>query len=318
MPSLFVRNGLLKLAALAVAVLLWLLLRVEDANRQEISDIPIEVELLDPGWAMVGNPLPAAIQVRFSGPSRELVRMAMERPVAVVPVEEIPSEDTTVAIRNEWIRTQERSGVVVEDVEPRNVRLTFEPVERLTVPVAARTQGVLPAHLAFSGEPQPTPSEVAVAGPRSRLEGLDTLTRQPVALGGLEGPTSRRVPVDSAGVTGLEVSPPDVTVMLPVEERVEETLDGLGVELIPVEAAGDLEVVPDTLSLTASGPRSVMAALDLEDLRVTVELGDQFQGDEVDEVSLPVVLHGVPEYLEAAPEVDSVTVRRPTPETPQP
>ena len=314
MPSLLTRNWFLKVAALSLAVLLWLLLRVEDANRQEISDIPVQVELLDPGWALEGNPLPATVQVRFSGPSRELLRMAMDRPVAVVPGEEVTVNDTVVAIRNDWIRTQERRGVVVEDVEPRNVRLAFEPVERVAVPVMARTQGVLPNDLAFSGEPAPTPSEVAVAGPRSRLEALDTLNLEPVALGGLSGPSSRRVPVDTTDLSGLEVSPRQVTVILPVEERVEETVEGRPVEVVPADAAGGLELEPDTVSVVASGPRSVIAALEPNTLRVTVDLGeDGFPPEGEDELRFPLVLEDLPEYMDATPEVDSVTVRRADP-----
>lgn len=311
MPSILARNWSLKLAALALAILLWLLLRVEDANRQEISDIPVEVELLDPSWALADSPLPATVQVRFSGPSRELLRMAMDRPVAVVPVEEVSANDTTVAIRNDWIRTQERRGVVVEGVEPRNVRLTFEPVERVAVPVRPRTQGGLPENLAFSGEPAPTPSEVAVAGPRSRLEALDTLALEPVALGGLAGPASRRVSVDTSELGGLEVSPRQVTVILPVEERVEETVAGLPVELLPADASEGLEVEPDSVSVVASGPRSVIAALEPDTLRLTAELDEGPPDDDEEGLRVPLVLHNLPQYLEAALEVDSVTVRRP-------
>lgn len=329
LPPLLTRNWHLKLSALGLALLLWIVLRVEDTNRQDVAAVPVQVELADPDWALMGEPMPASVRVRFGGPSRELLRMAVDRPELIVPVDEVVAEDTTLVIQNQWIQIHDRTGVVVEDVEPRNLRLSFEPVERVTVALRPTTEGELPDHLAFSGDLVANPAQIRVIGPRSRLASLDTLALAPVELDGLDGPGSRTVDVDTANLGGLDFTPSEVTVILPVEERVERVLEDVPVEVEPAAWTDDVEVDPESVEVLLSGARSVMAALDPDRIRVVVDLvrvaerlglppdpeavaaaGDGDADGQPEEVRIPLSLMGVPDRVDAELGVDSATVRR--------
>ncbi|MSR22210.1 MAG: hypothetical protein EXR92_01500 [Gemmatimonadetes bacterium] len=125
LSGLLIRNWKLKFSAFGVALLLWVAVRAESPNRQEIAGVPVQVDIGDPAWALVDGPVPASVTVRFSGPSRELMSIAFDQPAVVIPLEEIASGDTIVLLRTSWVRVQDHQGVVAEDIQPSSVRLTF-------------------------------------------------------------------------------------------------------------------------------------------------------------------------------------------------
>ena len=147
--GLFLQNWTLKLAAFGVALLLWVAVRAEVPNRQEMPGIPVSVVVSDPGWELVEEPNPATVTVRFGGPSRELLRMALDRPSLVVPLDGVLSGDTVVLLRNAWVGVQQWPGVIAEDIQPSSVRISLETVESVDLPPALRFQGELPDHLAL-------------------------------------------------------------------------------------------------------------------------------------------------------------------------
>ena len=103
---LVTQNLSLKLASVALAVLLWTVVRVETPERQSLPGVPVRVALTDPGWALADAPLPATVEVVFNGPARELFRMAVERPILTIPVDEVDVGDTVVFLRREWLAFQ--------------------------------------------------------------------------------------------------------------------------------------------------------------------------------------------------------------------
>ena len=66
------REWPLKLAALGLAILLWTAVRIGAVSRQEIPEVPVQVQLTDPEWQIVSDPAPSAVSVTFSGPARHL------------------------------------------------------------------------------------------------------------------------------------------------------------------------------------------------------------------------------------------------------
>jgi hypothetical protein len=156
LSDVFIRNWTLKLSAFGVALLLWVAVRAESENVQEIAGVPVQVEVADPRWALLGQATPTSVTVRFGGPSRELIAMALNRPSVVIPLDEIASEDTVVLIQPSWVRTQ-ATGVTADDIQPSSVRLAFEPVDRRTFTPALHLTGELPRLLAFAARPEVDP-----------------------------------------------------------------------------------------------------------------------------------------------------------------
>lgn len=310
LSGFFSRNWTLKLSALGLAILIWISVRVEAPNRQELSGVPVRVDLADPGWALTDPPSPATVQVRFGGPARELFRMAMDRPSLVIPVDQVASGDTTVVLRNQWVRVQDRAGVVVESIQPSTVRLVLEPIERVALPPALRFRGELPSGLALSAPPLAAPVDIRVSGPRSRIASLDSVPLVSVDLSAI-----RTSGVVSAGVAtdeleGLQFQPLSVELEFQVEDRVERTVSGVPISLPGDSVVDGMEVLPATAAIRLSGARSFLERLDPTGLRLVVNPDGWEWPEPGEEADFPLRAEGIPDLIQGIPEPAEATVRR--------
>ena len=314
---LVARNWTLKLSALGLALLLWVSVRVESPDRHDLPGVPVRVELSDPEWVVAGDPLPTTVAVRFAGPARELIRMAMDRPNLVIPVGQVHGGDTTVVLQSQWVRIQDRPGVVVEDIQPSSIRLTFEAMERATLPLVVRTTGTLPDELALAGPPIVEPSEVRVGGRASRLAPLDSIPLQVLDLGGVTSPDPRMVPLDTTGLGGLTFSPTSATVSFRVEDRIERIISGIPVGSGGGGWEGDYLASPSTVTASLSGARSLVERVDAASLFVvadftppeTVANDDDEASDEPREFRVPISFPGLPQGVSGSLIPDSVVLR---------
>jgi YbbR domain-containing protein len=311
LPGFLTRNWTLKLSAFGIALLLWVSVRVEAPNRQAFSDVPVRVDLTDPQWALVDDPSPAVAMVRLSGSSRELMRMALDRPTIVIPLDRVDAADTTVVLQRGHVRIHDRPGVSVDDIQPQTVRLTFEPLRRLDFPVAVRVTGQLPDDLALAAPPRAVPGELRVSGPESRVLALDSVRLQAIDLG--EAGESGRipVPVDTTGMRGLQVQPLQAEVELVLEERVDRVLGGIPIVFDRAGWEEEYEMEPEVLSVTVSGARSLVERLLPRELGAVVDHADADLPEEPGDARvLPVRIEGVPPLLDVTLGAEGVMLRR--------
>ena len=310
LSGFFSRNWTLKLSALGLALLIWISVRVEAPNRQELSGVPVRVDLSDPGWALTDPPMPATVQVRFSGPSRELFRMAMDRPSLVIPIDQVVNGDTTVVIRNQWVRVQDRAGVVVESIQPSTIRLVLEPIERVALPPALRFRGELPQGLALSAPPLAAPMDIRVSGPRSRIASLDSVPLVPVDLSTIRssGLVSTGVAMDE--FEGLQFQPLTVELEFRVEDRVERIVSGVPITLPGNAATEGMEVLSATAAIRLSGARSFLERMDPTGLRLVVNPDGLEWPEPGEEADFPLRAEGIPDLIVGIPEPGEATVRR--------
>jgi len=311
LPGFLTRNWTLKLSAFGIALLLWVSVRVEAPSRQTISGVPVRVDLGDPQWAVVEDPSPRNVSVRFAGPSRELIRLSVDRPAIVIPLDQVTSSDTTIVLRNQWVRVQDRPNVVVEDIQPSTVTLRLESIERVELPVAPRLEGTLDERWALAARPRAAPAEVRVSGPRGRVMELDSIRLLPVDLSTVEESGRVMVGVDAELVTGLQVQPAQVEVEVRVEARVERSVADVPVELDLGEEAELYELSPPAVEVTLTGARSLVEGIDAESLRVLAELGTlELPEEPGEEITVPLVVRGLPELVEGRLEPNEVVIVR--------
>ena len=122
------RNWQLKLAALALAVLLWVLVRAEQPTEQWIQ-VRVETQLLDPAYTLTAPPAPRVVQVRFAGKWREIGALALEKLVLVLHVRNVGRQRTFV-LEPAMVRLPDgaRGRVSALDVRPGLVKLALQPV----------------------------------------------------------------------------------------------------------------------------------------------------------------------------------------------
>lgn len=176
-PRRLTRNWQLKLAAVALAVLLWALVRAEQPTEQWVR-VAIEPQVLDPDYELRGEPDPATVQVRFAGTWRELGELALDKPVLVIHIRNVGRQRTFV-LEPSMVRLPDgvRGRVNAIDVRPGLVRLTLERV-------ATREPDPAPASIDTARAPLEEPRDSVVPVPDTAAEGdtfppLDTLPVAP-------------------------------------------------------------------------------------------------------------------------------------------
>ena len=224
LPGILARNWQLKLAAFAIALMLWIVVRLDSANRQSIP-AQVQIENTDPEWALVGEPLPGSVEVIFGGPAGEILRVAVEGTSVRVPIDAVASADTSIGLRSEWVEVDRLSGLVVQDIRPGSVRLHFEPIETRDRPLAVRTRGALDRSLALTQPLTVMPTEVRLRGPESRVAGIDTVYVEPLDLGSIRESGTVILPVSRAALSDMIVSVDSATVRVNVEASAERVLE---------------------------------------------------------------------------------------------
>jgi hypothetical protein len=309
LPRVVAHNWRLKLAALGLSVFLWALVQTEPRNAESFS-VPVRVEVADTSWISAGPPQPAEVELRLSGPTGEIIRLAREGTVIRVPVDNVGSADSTINLRREWVSLGEGTGLSVESLIPNTVRIEFEPAVSRVLPVAKNVEGTLPEGLALASPIGLNPQVVRVRGPASHMEGLDSVHLRPLDLGTVQESGVYEMAVDTTGMGGIRVSPSHATLGIRVEEVVERELAGMPVQLHRPETGPPLVAEPATVTVRLRGARTLVTAVDPREITVMVvpELVEGLLAGE--ERRVPLTLQGVPSLVRARLMTETVQVRR--------
>lgn len=312
LSGLIIRNWRLKIAALALAMLLWVTMRLTDdrLGRLTIPGVEVRVEQVHRDWFLQQGPLPSTVQMSVSGPQGALARVAMSRPAMVIRVDSVLSEDSVVTLIPDWVSNVDRTSVTIEDFAPSSVRLLFERNKEEEIPVSLRLTGSLPDSLAMVAEPRANLLFTRVRGAASVVDELETVFLEPFDLGRMTGSGRYDVALDTAGLGGLAVNPVSATLTVEVGTMTSRVV------ALPVAfpgTAAELLAEPATAAVTLYGAEEVLARVDSSalGLRVATDLVAlrNALGD-ADSVRVPLVLNGVPQWVEAVIGPDSVSVRR--------
>jgi hypothetical protein len=308
-PSVLVHNWHLKLSALGLSTFLWALVQTEPLSQETFSAVPVVVEVADTAWTLARVPSPSSVDLRLGGPAREIIRLAREGTSLVVPVSSVGSRDTMVTLQREWVQLGQRAGVSVESVSPLTVNISFEPAASKTVPIAIRVRGDLPPSLALSSELGMNPQTVRVRGPESRLQGLDSLLMAPFDLGQVRESGAFAVLLDTTGLGGASVEPPETTLGVRVEPLEERVVDAVPVDVESRTGSGQVTIDPAVVQVRLTGARTLVTAMDLSLLRVSIapeSLRDLRAGEAR---LVRIEIDGVPRLVTARPSTEVVTAR---------
>jgi YbbR domain-containing protein len=224
-------------------------------------------------------------------------------------MDEVSSGDTTVQLRPSWFRVSGRE-VVVEDMTPGVVSISFEPIVRRQVNLSVQMTGTPPQGVSLAGPPVIDPPDVTVVGSASWFQGLDYLELVPFDLSRLIDTGPYSLGVDTTGLSGVDILPMEASVSVPVEPTAtREFLDQ--VVVVPsLPSDPQLQVRPATVTVVLVGARSLIEAVDPADLRVTVPIGLASLAPGREE-RVSVVLEGIPDFTVARTNPDWVLLRRP-------
>lgn len=226
MERLLKNNTALKVVAFLMALLFWAYVTSDNMlDNVPIQEITRKYDNVPLAWLNLGEELelvqvPQEIQVVLSGPSDVLNNITPQNVKAFVDL-----RDLTAGQHRLTPTAEVPKKVKVLSLSPQQVMVELEEVESPQMPVVLDIMGA-PASGFIRGEARINPSSVFVRGGQTRLNHVDRV-RVIVNIDGVARDWSQIVPVqavDSAGqvVEGIEISPNQVEVLIPVSEPQKE------------------------------------------------------------------------------------------------
>ena len=291
--ALFLEDWTLKALALLVTLGLWYAVTTQRAPAtKRLHDV--QLEFLLPEGVDIGNDPVDKVDVTVEGSQDKLAVLTARDLVAQADVRGLQPGDRNPRLTDKNVSMELPEGVRIVHISPRSLTLHLEPVEEREVPVEARFEGTPPAGFA-RGAVAVRPERIRVRGPLSHVRAVERAFTETISLAGrresfedpqvsVDIPDHKVVPLDSAVSVRVEVG----------EEQTERRFAGVGVR---TEAGG--EVTPATSAVVVRGPRSVVEALRLEDLRLLVVPAED--GRATTRLALPPSAQGRVELVNTSP-----------------
>ena len=252
----------LKLISLTLAVLLWFVIGEKTSERG--LSVPVELQNVPRDLELVGEPT-NLVDVRVRAAPSVIQRLTPGDVSAQIDLSGVREGEHIVHLTADDIRVP--FGVRVVKITPSIITMGFERTLQKTVPIRPRLLG-RPAAGFEVGEVVAEPGEVRVAGPKSRVQEMESAYTEPVSV---EGAGTTVVETVNLGlddpVLRIQGSP-RVRVTARVRE-VHETriLDGVEVEV----RGGALPVTPSRVRVVLAGPASALARVKPAEVRAYVD-----------------------------------------------
>ena len=261
MRALFDNLGL-KLVSLALAVLLWFVIGEKTSERG--LSVPVELQNVPRERELVGEPT-NGVDVRVRAAPSVIQRLTPGDVSARVDLSGVREGEHIVHLTADDIRVP--FGVRVVKITPSIITMGFERTLTKTVPIRPRLLG-RPAAGYEVAEVAAEPAEVRVAGPRSRVQEMESAYTEPVSL---DGASSTVVDTVNLGlddpVLRIQGSP-----RVRVTARIREVQETRAIEDVPVEVrGGTLAATPGRVRVVLTGPASALARVKASDVQAYVE-----------------------------------------------
>jgi YbbR domain-containing protein len=297
-----VENLPLKLVSVALAGVLWFVIAGEKSSEMGVS-IPLELQNFPPELELTGETVDR-LEVRLRASPSIIQRISAGEVSAYVDLGSMKAGEHIVHLTEATIRVP--FGVRVVKITPSVLTLQLEPTVYKTVPVQPRLVGE-PAAAFELGPVKSEPTHIRLAGPRSRVEEVDSVFTEPVLIERAETAVSVDVNVGLPDPLVRLEGNPRVRVTAAVRER-QETRAFAALE-IQVRGGADHTLQPLRVTATLAGPAPALRAVRPEDVRAQVDLS-AYNG----EADVPVTVAlapGHPEIMVKAVEPPRVAVVAP-------
>ena len=253
----------LRLASLGLACLLWFAIAAETRSEMGLV-VPVELQSVPRDLELTGDVV-NSVEVRLRASPGVLQRLTPADVSAQLDLAGVAEGERIVHLTPETIRTP--FGVRVVRVSPSIITLNFERTLQKVVPVRPRIIG-RPARGYEVAEIVAEPAEVHIAGPKSRLQEIESAFTEAISLEGARSDVRDEVGLglDDPALRVVDVPRARVTARIR-EERGRKTLPSLKIEA----RAGVARFQPGSVDVVVEGPFSSLERLGASDVRVWVD-----------------------------------------------
>jgi YbbR domain-containing protein len=243
----------LKILALALAILLWLVVAGEDTVERGLR-VPLQFEQFPVALELLGEP-PTLVDVRVRGAASILSRMSPGDVVAVLDLRASTPGRRLFQLTPEQVRVP--FGVQVVQVTPATVAMVFERSATAVVPIVPVVEGT-PAPGYVVGTVTSDPQKVEVVGPESVVRRATEALTETITVDGA------RAHVTGSVVIGL--LSPSLRLRTPQRANVsvqvipaprERTIRGRPVQLRNLHQLLTAQAVPSVVDVVLRGRESV-------------------------------------------------------------
>lgn len=206
-----VHNLSLKLLSLALAVGLWMALAGEPVSEVAV-DVPISFHNMPVNLEISSESIPKA-QIRLRGPERIIRRLQPSDIYAEIELANVKPGERTFDLTAAQIHHPRELSIV--QVVPSDVHLAFDLRMTREIPVQPRVIGSFVEGYKI-GQIQVEPPTVRVAGPRHRVEAIESATTDPMDITGAITPMTfmRRPYVQDPLVQVASPDPVRITILM--------------------------------------------------------------------------------------------------------
>ena len=279
----------LKLVSLVLAVLLWFVIAGEKTSEMGLS-VPVELQNFPKDLELTGDPVDT-VEVRLRASPGIIQRLTPGDVSAHIDLVDSHECERIVHLTPDSVRVP--FGVTVVKISPSIITLNLERTGQKTVPVRPRLLG-RPAPGYEVGEMTTEPAEVRIAGPKSRVQEVESAYTEPVSVEGAEASVVDHVNIGLEDPLLRIQGNPRVRVTARVRE-VEHTRTFPG---LPVDVRrGSFAARPPRVSVVLAGPASVLDQADSASIHPYADAG------QVDETGTAHVA------VELAPGLTGVEIR---------
>jgi len=284
MASFFRRvteNWKLKTLAFAIAVLLWVVVSSEQVTSDWIP-VPLIVDVTDSRYR-ANTPDLTSVEVRFQGSGRDLLAVAVRRPPLQLTIPDVVNPAGEYQLTPRMVQLTGQQAVSALDVRPSSVNLTFSRLDTRSIRVVPRYADSFEGAWAIVDSIAVEPAQIRVTGPAEQVTAVNELFTSSFDLSPSDTTFERVVLIDTAGLAGLELSNPSVTVSGGVDRIVDRIVQNVRVDVGPGVA-----VEPDRVDVRLRGPERVIRSILPAALRVAVSI--EGIPEQIPEAGVPVPL----------------------------
>ena len=253
----------LKAVSFALAGLLWFAIAGEKTSEMGIS-VPVELQNVPKDLELTGDTV-NSVEVRLRASPGIIQRLGPGEVSARLDLKGATEGERIIHLTNDTIRVP--FGIQVVQISPSMITLNFERTLQKLVPVRPRMVG-RPAQGFEVAEITSEPAEVRIAGPKSRVQEVESAFTEPISVEAAQASVSDSVSlgIEDPMLRILDRSRVQVTAKLR-GARERRTLQDLPIRV----RGGSLAARPTTADVVVSGPASVMARLKAADVRPWVD-----------------------------------------------
>lgn len=293
-------NLALKALSLVIAVGLWV---AGHRDTERAIEVPVEFRNI-PADLMVTDNRVDYVVLRLMGPRTLVSTLDANKVKLSLDLDGARSGAASYPLAAEEFNIPR--GIAVARITPPVIHLRLEPVSKRTLPVSVRLSGKPLAGYRVA-QATASPANVVVQGPADEVRRLAIMETVAVDVEETRGSIKRRVRLSNDGKP-LTVTPDQVEVVVTIEEeQVTRTFEDLEVQA--KDFNGVYRVVPPTVTLRVSGPKTSVEKLKLTSNEVYLNL----KGLSVGEHNVPLEFNLLPDVKvqEQKPQRFRVRISKP-------